>query len=277
MADFAAELLSQAQARFVRFDTRLWRELLDGPARELARSLHANVPPARATRLLEAYLRLGCEAIGSGYLFPESAGAGFFALAWNRLIPGSLALLPAHRQGQALADCWNLGENLERAPAWLNRIALRLLAGIDRLDQLQGLVARLAEALAEPDARLDGRLRIVWVHALADEDRRFLPGTLHFVAPTVVCVHDRHRTGEGGGEAASVGVWLVDEPLVLGSMACEQTPQGSSDRLDLLDHVQRAEPAAADVLNSAANEWRAALTLSTSQFLVALLPAPASA
>jgi hypothetical protein len=96
---------------------------------------------------------------------------------------------------------------------------------------------------------------------------------LHFVAPTVVCVHDRHRTAPAGGEAVTVGVWLADAPLVLGSMGCRETPPITNDRLDLVELAQQADGRAADPLNAAANEFRAALTLETSQFLVALLPA----
>jgi len=274
LSDLAAQLEAEAKTRFVRFDARLWRELLDGPARELARSLQANVPPERAARLLESYLRLGCEAIGNGYLFPESVGHNFFSLAWNRLIPKSLAHLPGQKQVQALADCWNLGENLEHQPTSLRRIALRLLTGLQGLDQLEAVVAQIAGALAEPEVKLDDRPRVEWV-SLADEDRRFLPGALHFVAnaPTVVCVHDRHRTAPAGGEAATVGVWLSDAPLVLGSMSCTETPEATSDRLDLVEQAQKSDARAADVRNAAANAWRGALTLETSQFLVALLPA----
>lgn len=274
MANLEVELEAEARTRFVRFDARVWRELLDGPARELARALGPNVPPQRAERLLESYLRLACEAIGHGYLFPESAGRNFFGLAFRRLIPRSLALLPAQRQGQALADCWNLGENLERGRPWLSRVALRFAAEIEGLGQLDALVARIAQALAAPERRLDGRPRVEWV-PLAEEDRRFLPGTLHFLAPSVVCVHDRQRGVEAGGDPVTVGVWLAEPPLLLGPMGCGETPQSTSDRIDLLEHVQRSDPRAADVLNAVANEWGAALTLETSQFLVALLPSAA--
>lgn len=272
MGNLADELEAEAKTRFVRFDTKLWRELLDGPARELAGSLQASgAPQERSQRLLENYLRLGCEAIGLGYLFPQSVGSSFFSAAWNRLIPASLARLPASKQVQALADCWNLGENLERSPLWLRRIVLRLAGALDGLEGLDGLVNNAATALAEPLAKLDGEPRIEWID-LAEEDRRFLPGTLHFVASTVVCVHDRHRTAQGGGEAVTVGVWLADAPLALGTMGCGEKPGRASDRVDLLEHVQKADQRAVDVLNAAANDWRAALTLETSQFLVALLP-----
>lgn len=266
MADLAAQLEAEARTRYVRFDAQLWHELLDGPARELAQSLQANVPPERAEKLLESYLRLACEAIGHGYLFRQNVGTNFFSLAWNRLIPRTLAQLPAQKQGQALADCWNLGENLEHAPGPLRRIGQRLLGKVQHLDHLDEGVAMIADALAEPAAKLDGRTpRVEWLD-LAAEDRRFLPGTLHFLAPTVVCVHDRSRP-------ETIGAWLSESPVVLGGMNCDESPRLSNDRLDLVELAQKTDARATDALNCAANAWRAALTLETSQFLVALLPA----
>jgi hypothetical protein len=266
VADLPAQLEADARARFVRFDAQLWRELLDGPARELAQSLQANVPEERAARLLESYLRLACEAIGHGYLFRRNVGSNFFSLAFERLIPKTLALLPAHKQGQALADCWNLGENLEKSPGPLRRLGQRLLARVGHLDHLDEGVALIADALGEPGAKLDGRPpRIEWLD-LAAEDRRFLPGALHFLAPTIVCVHDR-------GRPETIGAWLSATPVTLGGMNCDEKPAISNDRLDLVERLQRVDGRATDALNSAANAWRAALTLETSQFLVALLPA----
>jgi hypothetical protein len=262
----AAQLEADAKARYVRFDSQLWRELLDGPARELAQSLQANVPSERAGRLLESYLRLACEAIGHGYLFRQNVGTNFFSLAWNRLIPRTLARLPAQKQAQALADCWNLGENLERESGPVKRIGQRLLGRIQDLDHLDEGVALIADALAEPAAKLDGRPpRIEWLD-LAAEDRRFLPGALHFLAPTVVCVHDRSRP-------ETIGAWLAETPVALGGMNCDEKPAISNDRLDLVELAQKTDGRATDALNCAANAWRAALTLETSQFLVALLPA----
>jgi hypothetical protein len=46
----------------------------------------------------------------------------------------------------------------------------------------------------------------------------------------------------------------------------------TSDRLDLVDDLGRQDPRVSDVRDSAANAWRAVLTLETSQFLVAVYP-----
>jgi hypothetical protein len=267
LADLVAELEERARKRYVRWDPALWRRVTSGPARELAASLRAaGTDDATAQQLLESYLRLACEGIGLGYLHPPELGEGFFTHAFFRLIPGGLAALAPDERAQALADCWNLGENLEHAPLWWRRMFVRLSDGAS-LGALSELVVRAArDALGEPGARLQGRT----LHLLIDlgaEDRQFLPGVLHFVAPTVVCVHDRHEAPR------TLGVWLVDPPLVLGPMGCDAEVGPSSDRLDVVDAVAKQDRRTNDVLNSAANDWRAGLTLETSQFLVGVYPA----
>jgi hypothetical protein len=271
LADFVAQLEADAARRFVRWDAALWRTVVEGPARALAGSLRAaRAPEAHAQRVLEAYLRLACEGIGLGYLFPPRVGENVFTFAWLTLLPRALPALPPGGQLQALAHCWNLGENLEHAPVWLRRVFLRVLAREDGLGDLPALVARVSQqAVGTPGAKLGPKPRIVWVD-LGAEERSFLPGTLHFVAPAVLCIHDRLSPGE---RPASLGVWLAEEPLVLGPMGCRETPGPSSERLDLLEDLSRRDLRANDALNCTANEWRAGVTLETSQFVVALLPA----
>jgi hypothetical protein len=268
-ADLLAELEESARRRFVRWDPALWQRVVEGPARSLAEALRrANAADAEAGLILESYLRLACEGIGLGYLFPPEVGEGFLTHAFFRLVPDGLAAVPPDRRAQALADCWNLGENLEHAPSWWRRMFVRLASAGVALDALPALVERAGrEAFGPPEARLGARTIHLFVD-LGAEDRLFLPGMLHFVAPTVACVH--HRDARSG---RSLGAWLVDPPVVLGSMGCRAEPAPTSDRLDLVDDLGKKDPRAADVLNSAANEWRAALTLETSQLLVAVYPA----
>jgi hypothetical protein len=269
VADLVASLEESARRRFVRWDPALWARVLDGPARRLAASLReGGTKDEAAERTVESYLRLACEAIGLGYLFPPEVGEGFLNHAFFRLIPEGLARVPAERRARALADCWNLGENLEHAPSWWRLIFVRLVAQGASLEGLDALVARVErEALAPPELCLGTRGAHTFVD-LGAEDRRFLPGSLHFLAPTVLCVHDRAATQP----PRTLGAWLVDPPLVLGPMACAAEVGPSSDRLDLVDDLGRQDPRAGDVLNSAANDWRAALTLETSQMVVALYP-----
>jgi hypothetical protein len=271
--DLVAQLEAAAARRYVRWDAALWRRIVDGPARDLAESLRASgTAPAQAEAVLEAYLRLACEGVGLGYLFPPDVGESVFTVAWLELLPRALAAQPHERRPRLIAECWNLGENLEHAPLWLRRVFLRLLRLDGGLGNLEALVARVSlEATGMPSFGLGPRPRLVWVD-LGHEDRSFLPGALHFAAPTVLCVHDRLRDGSDGTKPASTGVWLIDPPLPLGPMGCAETPGPCSDRIDLVDEAARRDGRAGDVLNCAANAWRAGLTLETSQFLVALLP-----
>lgn len=274
-ADFVAGLEAEARLRFVRWDAALWKEVVAGPARELAESLErARAGPEHGEAVLTSYLRLAREGIGLGYLFPAAAAGGenFFTLAWAKLIPRSLAALPPSAQAETLAVCWNLAENLESSPVWLRRIFLRVCASRDSLADLPSLVADVSRrALEEPGRTLGERSGLRWLY-LADEDRRFLPGAVHFVAPTVACVHDRHRTAAGGRDAVTMGAWVTDPPLLLGPMGCKESPSDPGLRIELLEDVSRRDPRAADWFAMAANAWRAAVTLTTSQFLVALLP-----
>lgn len=271
------ELERQARQRFVQWDAQLWRFVLAGPALKLAQGLHrAGLDAARSGALLESYLRLAAEGIGLGYLFPESSGAqSFLTQAFYRLLPEALPAQPPEAAARTLAAAWNLGENLERSPAWLRRLFVRLTAGAGALSDLERLVKDVTARALEPPARkLEGAFTLHWVH-LAEEDGRFLPGAVHFVAPTVACVHDRHRgAAQAGREGVSMGVWLDEKPLLLGAMGCGETPALDPGLdLALLESLTRQDQRVDSWLAMARNDWRAAVSLETSQFLVALLPA----
>lgn len=270
------QIEAAARRRFVKWDAQLWRFVLDGPALALAQGLtRAGLDAARAGALLEGYLGLAAEGIGLGYLFPESSGAqSFLTQAFYRLLPAALPGQPPEAAARALADTWNLGENLERSPAWLRRLFVRLTPGPESLLDLERLVADVeARALRPPAQRLAGSWTLHWLH-VAEDDPRFLPGAVHFVAPSVACVHDRHRgTAQAGREAVSLGVWLDEKPLLLGAMGCGETPALDPGLdLGLLEEVARRDRRVDSWLAMARNDWRAAVSLETSQFLVALLP-----
>lgn len=272
--DLAGELEHEAERRFVRWDPKLWREIGGGPALELVESLRkAGTPEPEVEALAASYLRLACEGIGLGYLYPASAGAdSFFTQAWMGLLPRGLAGVPPARRAEALASAWNLGENLEAAPIWLKRIFLRTGATPESLADLESLVAGISRrALSPPERRLAPPVEAGRV-PLGDEDPRFLPGDLHFLAPAVVCVHDRLRIAAGGREAATLGVWLSDPPITLGPMACGDSPGKAELPAPLVKEIERLFPRETDWRGAAVNEWYAALSLETSQTLVALRP-----
>jgi hypothetical protein len=274
VADLLEELEKDARARFVRWDPALWRALCEGPAQQLSENLLGKSQDLQGARkLVEQYLRLGREGVGLGYLFPASAGTeNVFSLFWNRLLPQELAELPEPARADALAQAWNLSENLEHAPVWLRRIFHRSLRELDGLGELADAVSRVEAQVQEaPSQPLHDVKRLQWIH-LGAEDKRFLPGALHFLAPRVVCVHDRERTTAGGRDATTFGVWLGDAPFLLGPMGCKELVARSNIQPGHLYQAEHLDPRFGDVYDAKTEAHAVAATLTTSQFLVVLQP-----
>jgi hypothetical protein len=267
------ELEQNARGRFVSWDPALWQQFVEGPARSLSERLAARGVANESQPVFESYLRLACEAIGMGYLFPATAGsANVFSLFWNKLVPDHLADVPNEARSSTLAACWNLGENLESAPLWTRRIFYRTCAQLESLGDLENVVAKVtADATSEPAQRLTAVKRLAWVH-LGQEDKRFLPGMVHYLAPRVLCVHDRERTGGGGRDAVTYGVWLADPPTFLGPMGCKEPPQPGAIEDSTLVQATQLDPRLDEPYDATANGFSAAITLTTSQFVIALLP-----
>jgi hypothetical protein len=266
------EVEDRARRRFARWNPGAWQALVEGPARELAGSL-SREPAAIANELLRSYLELAAEGVGHGLLAAKPPFPNVLSLLWVQVVPRQLASLPAPDRPAALAEAWNLGEALEAQPGWLRALFLRLCSSVD-LASLRTVVEDVQRrALDPPVARLGDVVKPAWIH-LAAEDPRFLPGALHFVSPTVCCVHDRSRPAAAGRPAASVGVWLDEPPVLLGATACAEAPApGAKQESSLLEAAAAADPRVTDVHAAATNGFRGAVALETSQFLVGLLPA----
>ena len=273
------ELEKEAERRYVRWDPVLWREILEGPAAVLATSLEGQGSAKDGERLLLNYLRLAREAVGLGYLVPEASGAtGFFNSAWFDLLPRLLPALAPADQPTALAQCWNLAENLQRSPPWLRRLMTRSLGRLDSLKGLEEAVGKIEREVNEPpsqafDTSASGRLRSLW-RDLGEEDRRFLPGRVHLLAPRVACVHDRQRTAADGRSAITQGVWLSDPVVLLGPMGCKED-SGVREKASeaLINALRPLDPRFTEPFAAAANPWAVIVTLETSQAVVVLLPA----
>ncbi len=274
--DWLAELEERARARFVHWDGALWRRIVSGPAHQLGAAFGAAGAGAAAEQALRTYLELACEGVGLGYLYPLEVGReSFFSLAFWTLLPRDLPRLPPARWGEALAQCWNLGENLETSAPWLRRLFARRVRALAALEGLEAMVADVSRQVLEPPSvQLGGVVRQEWL-VLADEDRRFLPGAMHFLAPLVLCVHDRLRTGGGGRDAAAIAVWLGDAPLVLGPMRCDEQPSVDARLPHAAQTIVSADPRVTEPYAACGNAWRCALTQLTSQFLVTVLPGDA--
>jgi hypothetical protein len=268
VSDPVADIERSAAARFVRWDQDLWQQMLEGPATKLSGQL-----TTKETPLLLSYLRLVAEGIGAGLLVPSGIGASTFTtLAFCELLPEQLPSIPAARQASVLAACWNLGENLSKEPAWLERIfRRRMLSGVTLSNLSQEVEGISSQILGEPVGKLDSAGNVAWVD-LATDDRRFLPGRMHWLAPTVLCVHDRLRTSRHG-DAVCQGVWLSHEPLSLGRLQCDESMKGKrSSGGPLWRQTPEQDKRFTGTFFTIRNKWRAAAVLRTSQFLVTMTP-----
>lgn len=276
MSEFVDTVEKEARSRFVRWDRALWTGFVQGPVARMGQAMAASgQDAAQGEEILRNYLRLGAEGIGLGYLYPTSAGRqNFFTLAWSELVPRLLPRLAAEHQAAALARMWNLSENLESAPPWVQRLFCRVGANMPSLDDIEGHLHAIANAAMEPPAdTLGDTSTALWVD-LSQEDNRFMPGEVHFLAPTVVCVHDRHRaTAAGGRDAATQGVWLSSKkPMLLGPMGCNERLEPTRTPVKALTSLSQRDPRAGDWYSTLRNEWRAVATMHTSQWLAVILP-----
>lgn len=273
LLDHGRRIGESAGRRFVHWDPAVWDDLLAGPLHVLAEGLaRSPLTHQQAMALGCSYLDLACEAVGLGYLFPPSAGRqNVFSLLWRSLIPRDLPSVPPERQAELLAACWNLGENLETSPPWLQRILLQTCSSLEHLRHIEQAVASVqAKVLDTPSQPLGSTPRAFWV-SVSREDRRFLPGWSHFIAPTVVCVHDRLRCSNSGHDV-TCGVLVDDPPLMLGAMGCDLHAAEQERSPALLDRFALHDPRVTPAWHVSVNPWRAAASLVTSQMVLVLCP-----
>ncbi len=284
-ANWIEEIAEAAARRFPRWAPETWRALVDGPAKELVVALHLEeCDGEHQESILEAYLKLAAEAVGLGYLYPvdDVGRPNFFSFAWFEVLPAHLASLQPQRQAEVLSACWNVGENLETRSPWFQRLFLELLSERGtRLETFEEDVRRITEAIMEsPSEELDeDDFEVCWIW-LGEEDARFLPGALDFIAPRVAVVYHRHNGLDGRPKGAKM-VWLGQEPKVLGDAGAELYEESAADGQEERGTATagawdwqkaRSEPGMSAVYVSAQNPWRAICTLRTSQFLVAAYP-----
>jgi hypothetical protein len=155
---------------------------------------------------------------------------------------------------------------------------VKSLAGLRSLQGLADAVADIERQVSvNPERTFDitsghGKTRSFW-RDLGEDDRRFLPGKVHLVAPRVACVNDRQRTSADGRSAPTQGVWLGDPVIPLGPMGCKEVElvweKPSAALVGALDSL---DPRFTAPYAAAANPWTALITLDTSQAVLVLLP-----
>ena len=261
----------------------MWSELVEGPAVRLAENLDASDwSTAHTEKVLKAYLEFAAEAVGLGYIYPsEEVGRhNFFNLAWFDLLPEELPTMSPERQLEVVAGCWNLGENLETRPSWLQHLFMDEVESLDSLTDFESKVEEItSKILGTPRRELERdpasieSAQLHWVH-LGESHPRFLPGAVEFLAPGVAAVHHRH-TDLDGEPKSSIGLSLVDEPEALGTMRLtEASTETTAADSEWWEALAERDSRLTTPYSCAANRWRAVYTLETSQYIVAVRPAP---
>lgn len=209
----ATHHLREGERRFSRWDGALFEAIVVGPGKRLAAGLDGSESSLRA---FEAWLGLVVEAIGLGYLRPGVVGEGDTPRArrpenlvewlFVDMLPESLPAAPIEARMGLLAKAWNLGEGLFGEPPWLNLCVASAMAAPSastspgaRFD-LEGRLLRILDAALAPRARSTwkGPFAVRTID-LCEVESAFLPGRVHFGAPTLVCVHDRKRPDLSAG------------------------------------------------------------------------------
>jgi hypothetical protein len=197
-------LRDEGPRAFSLWDAGAFDAIASGPAATLAERL-ADQPGGGA--VVESYLRLVQQGVGSGVLKSAAPGPGGWTSFLERLIvetiPARLPEIAPERQTSVLVDVWNLGEGLLREPAWVDRYVNACAAALPPLDDLEGFLVRTLGPvlMPAPAAAWSGLMRVTLLDLRSAHDE-FLPGRLHLAAPTVLCVEDRRRAG------LQVGVFL---------------------------------------------------------------------
>lgn len=265
----ANDISADAALKHARWDEGSWQELVAGPAVALEQTLGAE----GSEPVLRAYLSLCAEGLALGYLYSSSTEAqGFLNVMFRQVLPSQLVHVPDAQRLQTLATLWNLGENLEAQPFWISAVFLRRLQRLQTLTKLESFVEDVSAALNRTPAPGTALTRAFWLDS-SQSDERFLPGAVHFLAPTIACVHDRLRTGGAGRLPVTTALWLTDdEPVGLGPTRCALSPQIDNVPSLEVSALQRRDPMVDEPLATARSDAGLIITLRTSQRIVAVVP-----
>jgi hypothetical protein len=274
---FIEALVADMQMRHARWDSELWQWALAHPAKRLATNLVSTHAQAVGQRVLEAYLKLVASGIGEGYLFPAQAiGAqSVFHHLFFDVLPRKIPALSADAQVPILAQAWNLAENLEKGPAWLAQVFWHCRHELDALADLSQVVERITDDVVNPlptvlDANAPEKNRTFWLD-LSRDDGRFFPGHIVQRSPRILQVLDRERHAAGASQS-SMGIWLRDEPVLLGSMGSHAVPDSRKSRISgALKAAARRDSRITMPFDLLVEERVAAATLKSSQFVVLVL------
>jgi len=212
--------------QYAHWNQELFMKIVQAAAQQCWNRIHKQ---PNAEQVFAAYMDLIGEGIRNTYLTQslnshhynyliQNPTASWLPITWKNFleyclikkIPLTLSEVPKQQQLEILVKIWNIGENILQQAPWMG---LYILSHADELTSLTNIDAFLIDIM-DPLLRppkpaqwqppfdvsiLDGR----------DIHDDFLPGEMHEVAPSVVCVHDRRLSGIYGG------IFMNNEPNTL--------------------------------------------------------------
>ncbi len=215
----------QGQEQYAHWNNELFMEICEGAAQICWNKIQHQ---HNKEKVFAAYMELIREGIGNAYitqsieewqydyLIPKNSYQ--IDITWNSFleycllkeIPLNLSQIPAEQQLELLTKIWNLGENILEEKPWIGLYILSRAEELPTLSKIEDFLIEIMTPLLRPSEKsnwqspykvsiLDGRK----IHD------NFIPGDMHQVAPSVVCVHDRRLSNVYGG------IFLNNEPNTL--------------------------------------------------------------
>lgn len=211
--------------RFARWNAAAFTKACRGPARAL---WEATQRDPEATPVFTTYLQLLQEGVGQDYFRDTGTNSHsdspylvhertFLEVCFLSLLPRLLPRVPPLERLPLLVKTWNLGEGLLQEPLWMDRYVASRSKELEDLRELESFLIRVLEPV------LQAPIRTTWSGPFQQmeldtrgQHEDFLPGEMHWAAPTVLCVHDRRHAN------LHLGVFLAarQRSSFLGIMPC---------------------------------------------------------
>ena len=216
------------QKQYAHWDNELFMDICKGAAQLCWNSIRKQ---SNRDKVFAAYMELIREGIGCAYI-TQSLSSGhykyliknqktlnkFLGITWKSFLeyclikemPLTISQVPAQQQLDLMVKVWNLGENIRQETPWKGLYILSRAEELPTLTKIEKfLVDTMAPLLRPPaPARWQPPFRVSIIDGCDIHDD-FLPGDMHQVAPSVICVHDRRLAGVYGG------IFMNNEPNTL--------------------------------------------------------------
>jgi hypothetical protein len=205
----------QGQKQYAHWNNELFMEICKGAARLCWHNIQHQ---QNKEKVFAGYMNLIREGIGGAYItqslqewqynYMIKASRQQLNITWNSFleycllkeIPLTLSQVPAAQQLELITKIWNLGENILQEAPWMGLYILSRAEELPALTKIEEFLIEIMAPLLQPPekARWQPPYRVSILDGRDIQDN-FLPGDMHQVAPSVVCVHDRRLADVYGG------------------------------------------------------------------------------